>query len=210
MSKNTTVLEVKAKAENAILIKMPDFLHEAAYVCKDTYKYIDSSDEGVLVKIPDKKEKKIAEAAAKMAERLIKLCNKTEGFSNGPKLRNIEGKKYKNALQIIHSSVNSEKAPYWDKELWSVALCMPQNTQDIVYNKYGFSSDSSAIKFVGNCMMAIVHNKIAEMQKDKRTAQAISMYSDYYIELVTDLYNKLLGFATGHYEVLDYTATSRS
>lgn len=51
-------------------------------------------------------------------------------------------------------------------------------------------------------VLAIAFNMASMMQQDKRFLHRISPCSETFIEIAAELYNKLLGFATGNYTVI--------
>lgn len=80
MANSGYIEKAKAGASKAILDAMPRILRESAAIGKNKYKYIKPDGEELPIEIDDTDAKSLAYAATKMAERLIELSNKTDGF----------------------------------------------------------------------------------------------------------------------------------
>ena len=145
----------------------------------------------------DTDAKSLAYAATKMAERLIELSNKTDGFF-GPAIENVEGKSYANAWRIMRPLMGNENARFWDADLWAITV------QASVWAATPDSVEMRGVTFgrMQKKVLAIAFNMASMMQQDKRFLHRISPCSETFIEIAAELYNKLLGFATGNYTVI--------
>lgn len=121
MANSGYIEKAKAGASKAILDAMPRILRESAAIGKNKYKYIKPDGEELPIEIDDTDAKSLAYAATKMAERLIELSNKTDGFF-GPSIDNVTGKSYANAWRIMRPLMGNENARFWDADLWAISV----------------------------------------------------------------------------------------
>lgn len=96
MANSSYIDKAKAGASKTMLKELPRILWESAAIGENKYKYIKPDGEELTIEMNDTDAKSLAYAATKMAERLIELSNKTDGFF-GPAIENVEGKSYENA-----------------------------------------------------------------------------------------------------------------
>ena len=80
MANSSYIDKAKAGASKTMLKELPRILWESAAIGENKYKYIKHDGEELTVKLNDTDAKSLAYAATKMAERLIELSNKTDGF----------------------------------------------------------------------------------------------------------------------------------
>ena len=141
--------------------------------------------------------KSLAYAATKMAERLIELSNKTDGFF-GPSIDNVTGKSYANAWRIMRPLMGNENARFWDADLWAISV------RAAVWVAKPDCAQMRNVSFahLQKKVFAIPFNMASMMQQDNRFLRRISPCSETFIEIAAELYNKLLGFATGNYTVI--------
>lgn len=197
MANSGYIEKAKAGASKAILDAMPRILRESAAIGKNKYKYIKPDGEELPIEIDDTDAKSLAYAATKMAERLIELSNKTDGFF-GPSIDNVTGKSYANAWRIMRPLMGNENARFWDADLWAITV------QASVWAATPDSVELRGVTFgrMQKKVLTIAFNMASMMQQDKRFLHRISPCSETFIEIAAELYNKLLGFATGNYTVI--------
>lgn len=197
MANSGYIEKAKAGASKAILDAMPRILRESAAIGENKYKYIKPDGEELTIEMNDTDAKSLAYAATKMAERLIELSNKTDGFF-GPAIENVEGKSYENAWRIMRPLMGNENARFWDADLWAITV------QASVWAATPDSVELRGVTFgrMQKKVLTIAFNMASMMQQDKRFLHRISPCSETFIEIAAELYNKLLGFATGNYTVI--------
>lgn len=197
MANSSYIDKAKAGASKAILGAMPRILWESAAIGENKYKYIKSDGEELPIEMDDTDAKSLAYAATKMAERLIELSNKTDGFF-GPAIDNVTGKSYANAWRIMRPLMGNENARFWDADLWAITV------QASVWAATPDSVEMRGVTFgrMQKKVLAIAFNMASMMQQDKRFLHRISPCSETFIEIAAELYNKLLGFASGNYTVI--------
>lgn len=197
MANSGYIEKAKAGASKAILDAMPRILRESAAIGKNKYKYIKPDGEELPIEIDDTDAKSLAYAATKMAERLIELSNKTDGFF-GPSIDNVTGKSYANAWRIMRPLMGNENARFWDADLWAISV------RAAVWVAKPDCAQMRNVSFANlqKKVFAIPFNMASMMQQDNRFLRRISPCSETFIEIAAELYNKLLGFATGNYTVI--------
>lgn len=121
MSNSSYIEKAKAGASKTMLKELPRVLQESAAIGENKYKYIKPDGEELTIEMNDTDAKSLAYAATKMAERLIELSNKTDGFF-GPAIENVEGKSYANAWRIMRPLMGNENARFWDADLWAITV----------------------------------------------------------------------------------------
>lgn len=80
MANSSYIDKAKAGASKTMLKELPRILWESAAIGENKYKYIKPDGEELTIEMNDTDAKSLAYAATKMAERLIELSNKTDGF----------------------------------------------------------------------------------------------------------------------------------
>ena len=111
MANSSYIDKAKAGASKTMLKELPRILWESAAIGENKYKYIKPDGEELTIEMNDTDAKSLAYAATKMAERLIELSNKTDGFF-GPAIANVEGKSYANAWRIMRPLMGNENARF--------------------------------------------------------------------------------------------------
>lgn len=198
MLPNAAALKVVEESTNKVILDaMPRILQESAYISENKYKYIKPDGEELPIEMDNADAKSLAYAATKMAERLIELSNKTDGFF-GPAIDNVAGKGYANAWRIMRPLMGNENARYWDQGLWAItvraAVCVAK--PDCVQMR------NVSFAHLQKKVFAIPFNMASTMQQDNRFLHKVIPCSETYIQLAAELYNQLLGFATGNYTVI--------
>lgn len=173
MANSSYIDKAKAGASKTMLKELPRILWESAAIGENKYKYIKPDGEELTIEMNDTDAKSLAYAATKMAERLIELSNKTDGFF-GPAIENVEGKSYENAWRIMRPLMGNENARFWDADLWAITV------QASVWAATPDSVEMRGVTFgrMQKKVLTIAFNMASMMQQDKRFLHRIRVLED--------------------------------
>lgn len=191
-----TKQKIDYEVSKVIMSEFPQILYEAIHTEKDTFTYFKKDDEKISVTFDEEKARKLSKAAVNIAKYLVYLSNRTDGFF-GPEIRNVEGKTAAYSWGVINAQMIKSGAKFHDAQLRDAVL----EAYYLIIREMVNTETRSERVAINRVVWAITSNAASRMQNDNRFLRHTNLYSDTFFEVAESIYNDLLGYVTGNFNM---------